>query len=162
MPYLRLLALLLLTSFPSFAQRAQSAAKASPAPAARPAAPVKITAPAASFFTTYAYLSYAIIDKETRSAPMPARGVGGTLSLHPDGTYQKRLTLEGNGGTLHFDQDGRFTFSGQQITFSYTDSKGQPRTDQGTFRLQPAVGLLTLTLIGYPAGNQGIYTLKAQ
>ncbi|GAA3929041.1 hypothetical protein [Hymenobacter algoricola] len=126
------------------------------------AKPAKIPGPAASFFTTYGYLTYAIVDRETKAAPIAARGVGGTLSLHPDGTYQKRLTLQGNGGTLRFDQDGRFTFTGQQVTFSYTDSKGQPRVDQGTFRLQPAVGLLTLTLIGYPAGNQGIYTLRAQ
>ncbi|SHJ57827.1 hypothetical protein SAMN02745146_3421 [Hymenobacter daecheongensis DSM 21074] len=124
--------------------------------------PARIAPPAASFFTTYAYLTYAIVDRQTKATPIPARGVGGTLTLHPDGTFQKRLTLQGNGGTLHFDQDGRFSFSGTQITFTYTDSKGQPRVDQGTFRLQPAVGLLTLTLVGFPAGNQGIYTLRAQ
>jgi len=152
----RLLFLFALLSGGSLSGRAQQPKPAKPAPAAA------IAAPAASFFATYAYLSYAIVDRETKAAPLPASGVGGTLSLHPDGTYQKRLTLAGNGGTLHFDQDGRFTFTGSQITFSYTDSKGQPRTDQGTFRLQPAVGLLTLTLQGFPAGNQGIYTLRAE
>ncbi|GAA3995648.1 hypothetical protein GCM10022408_02740 [Hymenobacter fastidiosus] len=145
-----LLVLLSAGSFSGVAQRVQ------------PTKTAKITPPATSFFTTYTYLSYAIVDRETKATPIAARGVGGTLSLHPDGTFQKRLTLQGNGGTIHFDQDGRFTFTGTQITFTYTDAKGQPRTDQGSFRLQPAVQLLTLTLVGFPAGNQGIYTLRAQ
>ena len=116
---------------------------------------------AASFFRSYTYLSYAIVDRETSAKPMAARGVGGTLTLHPDGTYQKRLQLSGNGGVMNFSQDGRFTFSGDQITFSYTDGKGQARTDQGKFLFQPKARTLTLTLTGYPAGNQGIYTLRA-
>ncbi|UOQ70085.1 copper resistance protein NlpE [Hymenobacter cellulosilyticus] len=114
-----------------------------------------------SFFTSYTYLSYSIVDTETSAKPMEAKGVGGTLTLHPDGTYQKRLQLSGNGGVMNFSQDGRFTFSGDQITFSYTDSKGQARVDQGAFRYQPKARTLTLTLIGYPAGNKGIYTLRA-
>jgi hypothetical protein len=124
------------------------------------AAPIPKVAP--SFFSTYTYLSYTIQDKATSAEPMAARGVGGTLTLRPDGTFQKRLTLAGNGGTMSFDQDGRFTFAGDQIKFTYTDKKGQSRTDQGTFRLKPAARLLTLTLIGYPAGNKGIYTLRVQ
>jgi hypothetical protein len=141
-----LLLILLLGSSAAWAQRA--------------AAPIPKVAP--SFFSTYTYLSYTIQDKGTSAEPMAARGVGGTLTLRPDGTYHKRLTLAGNGGTMSFDQDGRFTFTGDQITFTYTDKKGQPRTDQGTFRLQPAARLLTLTLVGYPAGNKGIYTLRVQ
>ncbi|TGE25046.1 hypothetical protein E5K00_07570 [Hymenobacter aquaticus] len=115
----------------------------------------------ASFFRSYTYLSYAIVDTETSAKPMLAQGVGGSLTLHPDGTYQKRLQLAGNGGTMSFSQDGRFTFSGDQITFRYTDSKGQARSDQGSFVFQPKARTLTLTLIGYPAGNKGIYTLRA-
>ncbi|MCB2378984.1 copper resistance protein NlpE [Hymenobacter sp. BT635] len=133
---------------------------AAPAAAQKPkpkAAPVLT----ASFFRSYTYLSYAIVDRETSAKPMAAQGVGGTLTLHPDGTYQKRLQLSGNGGVINFSQDGRFTFSGDQITFSYTDGKGQARTDQGTFLFQPKARTLTLTLIGYPAGNKGIYTLRA-
>ncbi|QJX48029.1 hypothetical protein HMJ29_14210 [Hymenobacter taeanensis] len=125
-------------------------------------APTTIPRVTPSFFSTYTYLSYSIQDKATSAEPMAAQGVGGTLTLRPDGTYQKRLKLAANGGTMSFDQDGRFTFTGDRITFSYTDKKGQPRTDQGTFRLQPAARLLTLTLIGYPAGNTGIYTLRVQ
>jgi hypothetical protein len=111
-----------------------------------------------SFFTTYTYLSYSILDKGTSPEPMAAEGVGGTLTLRPDGTYQKRLTLSANGRVMPFDQDGRFTFSGDQITFSYTDRKGQPRTDQGRFLLRN--GLLTLTILGYPTGNKSVYTLR--
>ncbi|TGE08433.1 hypothetical protein [Hymenobacter fodinae] len=126
--------------------------------AQRTAKPVPKLAP--SFFTTYTYLSYSILDIGTSPEPMAAQGVGGTLLLRPDGTYQKRLTLSANGGPMRFDQDGRFVFTGDQITFSYTDKKGQARTDQGRFQLRN--GLLTLTIEGYPAGNKSIYTLRQQ
>ncbi|UPL50334.1 copper resistance protein NlpE [Hymenobacter sublimis] len=115
---------------------------------------------APSFFTTYSYLSYTILDRGTSPVPMPAKGVGGTLTLRPDGTFQKRLTLAANGGTMRFDQDGRFTFAADRISFSYTDKKGQPRTDQGRFQLRN--GLLTLVMAGYPEGNQSTYTLRQQ
>ncbi|QIX60398.1 hypothetical protein HER32_04025 [Hymenobacter sp. BT18] len=127
-----------------------SSARAQQAPAAAKA----------SFFTTYEYLTYAIKDLSNGSEPMLARGVGGTLTLRPDGVYQKRLTLAANGTQMRFDQDGRFAFAGDRITFTYTDSKGQPRTDQGTFVLRN--GLLILTVQGYPAGNRGIYTLRGK
>lgn len=119
-----------------------------------------VARPAPSFFTTYEYLSYSILDKATSPDPMSARGVGGTLTLRPDGTFQKHLTLAMNGGTMPFDQEGRFTFSGNRISFSYTDKKGQPRTDEGTFELRN--GVLTITLQGYPATNQSVYTLRQQ
>ncbi|UYZ64692.1 hypothetical protein [Hymenobacter weizhouensis] len=122
-------------------------------------APKAIPRLAPSFFTTYTYLTYTILDKGTSPEPMAASGVGGTLTLRPNGTYQKRLVLAGNGGSIRFDQDGRYTFAGNRISFSYTTKQGQARTDQGTFRLRN--GLLTLTLEGYPAGNQSTYTLKA-
>ncbi|GAB3237499.1 hypothetical protein GCM10027346_29130 [Hymenobacter seoulensis] len=141
---LLLLGALSLSSFTSLAQRT----------------PTAVPRLAPSFFTTYTYLTYAILDKGTSPTPMPAKGVGGTLTLRPDGTYQKRLTLAVNGGTMPFDQDGRFTFSGNRISFTYTDKKGQPRTDEGTFQLRN--GLLSLTILGYPAGNQSLYTLRQQ
>ena len=131
-----------------------------PAAQAQRKAKTKVPTLAPSFFTTYTYLTYTILDKGTDSAPMAAQGVGGTLTLRPDGTYEKQLTLKANGGTMRFDQTGRFDFAGNQISFSYTDKKGQPRTDKGTFRL--ANGLLTLIIEGYPAGNQSTYTLRAQ
>jgi hypothetical protein len=130
------------------------------APAVLAQRKAKVPALVPSFFTTYTYLTYTILDKGTDPAPMAARGVGGTLTLRPDGTYQKQLTLNANGGTMRFDQTGRFVFTGNQISFHYTDKKGQPRTDKGTFRL--ANGLLTLIIEGYPAGNQSTYTLRAQ
>ncbi|WP_375436476.1 hypothetical protein [uncultured Hymenobacter sp.] len=125
--------------------------------AQRAAAPVPTLQP--SFFTTYTYLTYAILDKASGPTPMAAKGVGGTLTLGPDGTYQKHLQLANAGTVMSFDQTGRFTFSGDQISFSYTDKKGQSRTDQGSFRLRN--NLLTLTIQGFPAGNYSTYTLRA-
>ncbi|WP_022823361.1 copper resistance protein NlpE N-terminal domain-containing protein [Hymenobacter norwichensis] len=113
-----------------------------------------------SFFTTYTYLSYSILDQESGPTPVAASGVGGTLTLRPDGTYQKHLTLTVNQNPMPFDQTGRFTFAGNHITFTYSDKKGQPRTDQGTFSLRN--NLLTLVIEGYPAGNSSTYTLRAQ
>ncbi|MBO0356359.1 lipocalin family protein [Hymenobacter sp. BT186] len=126
--------------------------------AQRKAAPVAALKP--SFFTTYTYLTYSILDKESGPAPVAASGVGGTLTLRPDGTYQKHLTLTVNQNPMPFDQTGRFTFTGNKITFTYTDKKGQSRTDQGTFSLRN--NLLTLVIEGYPAGNSSTYTLRAQ
>lgn len=122
-----------------------------------PKAPPRL---APSFFSTYAYLRYTILDKGTSPTPMAAQGVGGTLSLRPDGTYQKAMSIAGNGGTMRFDQTGRFRFTANRIAFTYTDKKGQTRTDEGTFQL--VNGILTLTILGYPAGNQSVYTLRAQ
>lgn len=115
---------------------------------------------AAPVYTTYTYLTYAILDKGTSPRPLPAKGVGGTLTLRPDGTYQKRLTLAGNGTTQHFDQEGHFSLTPGRIVFIHPDASGTSRTDAGTFRLTGK--LLTITLEGYPAGNQSIYTLRAQ
>ncbi|HEX8424663.1 hypothetical protein [Hymenobacter sp.] len=139
-----LVCLLLGAPLVSSAQRA-----ASPAPTLQP-----------SFFATYAYLTYDILDKASGPTPIAAKGVGGTLTLNPNGTYQKHLTLAANGTAMPFDQTGRFAFTGDQITFSYTDKKGQPRTDQGSFRLRN--NLLTLIIQGFPAGNYSTYTLRAQ
>ncbi|UOG76523.1 copper resistance protein NlpE [Hymenobacter tibetensis] len=113
-----------------------------------------------SFFATYTYLTYAILDKGSGPTPIAARGVGGTLTLNPNGTYQKHLILTANGSTIPFDQTGRFTFSGNKISFFYTDKKGESRTDQGSFLLRNR--LLTLTIQGFPAGNYSTYTLQAQ
>jgi hypothetical protein len=126
--------------------------------AQRKAAPAATLKP--SFFTTYTYLTYSILDKESGPAPVAASGVGGTLTLSPDGTYQKHLILTVNNNSMPFDQMGRFIFSSNKISFSYTDKKGQPRTDQGTFNLRN--NLLTLVIEGYPAGNSSTYTLRAQ
>ncbi|RSK43473.1 hypothetical protein [Hymenobacter perfusus] len=118
------------------------------------------TQPAGAVYTTYTYLTYAILDKGTSPKPLAAKGVGGTLTLRPDGTYQKRLLLAANGTTQHFDQEGRFSLTPGRITLTHSDPNGTNRTDAGTFRLTGK--LLTITLEGYPAGNQSIYTLRAQ
>lgn len=116
--------------------------------------------PTVALSGTYQYLSYTILDKGTSPRPLPAQGVGGTLTLHPDGTYQKRLSLSGNGGQLHFDQEGRFQRTADRLTFTYADQQHRSRTDQATFQLRD--GLLTLVVAGFPAGNQSTYTLRRQ
>ncbi|WP_126546846.1 hypothetical protein [Hymenobacter amundsenii] len=123
-----------------------------------PPARAQQAAPPATFFGTYTYRSYAILDQESGPELLPAQGVGGTLTLRANGTYQKRLTLAANGGTMRFDQDGRFTFTPGHISFMYPDKNGRSRTDEGTFRL--VKNSLTITLAGYPAGNQSIYILR--
>lgn len=138
---------------------ALTAAVVAPAPGSAQSRQAQ-TQPAGAVYATYAYLTYAILDKGTSPKPLSAKGVGGTLTLRPDGTYQKRLLLAANGTTQHFDQEGRFSLTPGRITFTHPGQSGTSRTDAGTFRLTGK--LLTITLEGYPAGNQSIYTLRAQ
>ncbi|OON65645.1 hypothetical protein [Hymenobacter sp. CRA2] len=130
-------------------------------PARKPAAKSAASAASpASFYTTYAYRSYSIYSPD-EAEPTPANGVGGTLTLNADGSYQKRLRLAGPSGPMSFNQDGQFTLSGDQISFTYPGPNGQPKTDQGSFRLDPKQQLV-LTIEGFPAGSRGVYTLEAQ
>jgi hypothetical protein len=138
-------------------------------PATRQTPPARQAAPAAAsdsgpvtFFTTYQYTAYTIFDKSNGEEPIQAEGVSGTLTLRPDGSFAKRMQLSSPQGPMNFNQDGTFTISGDNISFSYTDSKGQARTDTGTFRLNSKPQRLVITLEGYPAGNRGVYTLLAQ
>jgi hypothetical protein len=137
---------------------AQAQKRAGKAPA-RP--PKTVVAEPLSFYNTYAYRSYTIFSSE-EPEPIVSDGVGGTLTLQPQGSYQKRLRLAGPEGPMEFRQDGQFTLSGDQISFSYTDSQGKPKTDRGAFRFDPQTGALTVTIEAYPAGSRGVYTLEAQ
>ena len=134
-----LLALVLLQSRPSHAQ----------------------TAPPPIFFTTYNYTTYTVYDTSSSDPPTQVRGVGGSLTLRADGRYEKRLSIVGARGPLYFRQDGRFVLTGDSIRFAFTDLKG-PDVQRGTFRFEPATRRLTLTILGYPAGNQGVYELVAR
>ena len=116
-------------------------------------APAAAVSPA-SFYTSYTYLGYTILDRGLGPKPVAARDVGGTLTFAPDGTYRKHLTV---GGSV-FDQQGRFVLRGNQIELSYTNAQGQARQDRGTFTLRNRV--LTLRMEAYPAGNVAIYTLQ--
>ena len=114
-----------------------------------------------SFYTTYVYTAYTVHDITSDEPPTPVRGVGGTLTLHPDGRYQKRLTIQMNQGLIPFHQDGQFTIKGDSIRFAFTDRKG-PDVQQGTFRFIPETQALEITIIGYPSGNKGVYELRGQ
>ena len=87
--------------------------------------------------------------------------MGGTLLLRPDGTYEKHLSIVANGAPHYFNQTGRFTLAGDSIRFAFTDLKGSD-IQRGTFRFDTATRHLTLTILGYPTGNKGVYELVAQ
>ena len=115
----------------------------------------------AAFYTTYSYTAYTVYDHTTGDPPTEVQGVGGTLALRADGTYDKRLTLLiGTSGPRYFTQHGRFTTKGDSIFFDFTDLKGHD-VQRGTFRYAPETRQLSITLAGYPTGNKGVYELVA-
>lgn len=117
--------------------------------------------PPAAFFTTYTYTAYTVYDHTTGEPPTKVPGVGGTLALRADGTYDKRLSLlMGDSGPRFFTQHGRFTTKGDSIVFRFTDLKGSD-VQRGTFRYDPKSRRLTISIVGYPPGNQGVYELVA-
>lgn len=118
------------------------------------------TGPPAAFYTTYTYTAYTVYDHTTGEPPTQVRGVGGTLALRADGTYDKRLTILVGSGPRYFTQHGRFSTKGDSIFFRFSDLKG-PDVQRGTFRYVPQTRRLTVSIAGYPPGNQGVYELVA-
>ncbi len=117
--------------------------------------------PPAAFYTTYSYTGYTVVDRTTGEPPTQVPGVGGTLALHADGTYDKRLSLLlGDSGPRFFTQHGKFTTVGDSIIFRFTDLKGSD-VQRGTFRYAPTTRQLIITIDGYPPGNKGVYELVA-
>jgi hypothetical protein len=129
-----------------------------PAQAQAPA-PAAILSPP-TFYTTYRYTAYTVYDTTSLDPPTLVGGVGGTLTLRPAGTYEKRLTIPGNDGPMLFRQDGTFTLADDSISFAFEDKKGAD-VQRGTFRFDPATRHLTITILGYPTGNRGVYELEA-
>ncbi|MGI4863681.1 MAG: hypothetical protein ACRYFZ_07125 [Janthinobacterium lividum] len=120
-----------------------------------------VAGPPPAFYTTYTYTAYTVYDYTTGEPPTQVPGVGGTLALRANGSYDKRLTiLLGTSGPRYFAQHGRFTTKGDSIFFDFTDLKGHD-VQRGTFRYVPKTKQLTITLAGYPAGNKGVYELVA-
>ena len=111
-----------------------------------------------SFFTTYSYTAYTVYDTTSPDPPTQVRGVGGSLTLRPDGTYEKHLSIVAPSGPYYFNQKGKFTLTGDSIRFAFTDLKGADE-QRGTFQFDPATQHLTLTILGYPVGNKGVYEL---
>jgi len=126
---------------------------------AQVSAPISAPAPL-RLIGNYRYTGYTVFDAESPNEPTAVRGVGGTLLLRPDGTYAKRLTLALGTRTVPFSQDGTYTLAGDSIRFAFRDQKG-PDVQRGTARLDSLGRHLTLTILGYPAGNQGVYELEA-
>ena len=105
-------------------------------------------------------MAYTVYDTTSLDPPTQVSGVGGTLALRPAGTYEKRLTIPANDGPMLFRQDGTFALAGDSISFAFQDQKGAD-VQRGTFRFDPATRHLTITILGYPAGNRGVYELVA-
>ena len=117
--------------------------------------------PPAAFYTTYTYTAYTVYDFTTSEMPTQVEGVGGTLALRADGTYDKRLSLlMGDSGPRFFTQHGKFSTKGDSIAFRFTDLKGSD-VQRGTFRYVPGTRRLTISIAGYPVGNKGVYELVA-
>ncbi|RYY21481.1 MAG: hypothetical protein EOO36_00700 [Cytophagaceae bacterium] len=117
--------------------------------------------PPPAFYTTYSYAAYTVHDLTTGEPPTQVPGVGGTLALRADGSYDKRLSiLLGDSGPRYFTQRGRFSTKGDSIFFDFTDLKGHD-VQRGTFRYAPKTRQLTIAIAGYPPGNKGVYELVA-
>ena len=112
-----------------------------------------------TFYSSYSYTGYTVYDT-TNPDPTTVQGVGGALTLRPDGTYEKHLSIVANGAPHYFNQTGRFILTGDSIRFAFTDLKGAD-VQRGTFQFDPATRHLTLTILGYPTGNKGVYELVA-
>ena len=110
---------------------------------------------------TYAYTAYTVYDRSSPDPATPVANVGGTLTLRPDSTYDKRLSIVFPSGLRFFTQTGRYRVSGDSIQFIFRDLRG-PDVQRGTYRLEPGTRRLTITIAGYPPGNQGVYELLAQ
>ncbi|MCC3155472.1 hypothetical protein Q3A66_20620 [Hymenobacter sp. BT770] len=126
---------------------------------ALPAA-AQTTAALPPFYSTYHYTGYTVYDNTSTDPPTEVRGVGGSLTLRPDGTYEKHLSIVTPSGPHYFNQSGRFVLAGDSIRFAFSDLKGAD-VQRGTFQFNPANKHLTLTILGYPTGNKGVYELVA-
>jgi hypothetical protein len=123
--------------------------------------PAPAPSPPAAFYTTYTYTAYTVYDVTTDEPPTQVPGVGGTLALRADGTYDKRLSLLlGDSGPRFFTQHGKFTTKGDSIVFRFTDLKGSD-VQRGTYRYDARTRRLSITILGYPTGNKGVYELVA-
>ncbi|GAB3823622.1 hypothetical protein [Hymenobacter jeollabukensis] len=133
------------------------------APAAQPLPPTAaLPADSSLQCTTYAYLSFLIYDSESGPEPIVAEGVGGTLTLRPDGRFEQRLRIGLAPKTTVFERSGEYQLlGGHALRFRYLTKQGQPRTDTGTYRYDAQQGALVITIEGFPAGSRSVYTLVA-
>jgi hypothetical protein len=123
------------------------------APAAQPLLPTAL-------YQQYQYTAYTVYDTSSPDPPTEVNGVGGTLTLRSDGTYEKHLSIVAPSGPYYFNQKGTFILTGDSIRFAFTDLKGSD-VQRGIVRLDSTAQHLTLTIFGYPTGNQGVYQLVA-
>ena len=100
---------------------------ARPAPAQTP---IQAQAPAPALAgppppaATYHYTAYTVFDLTTPGPPTAVANVGGTLTLRPDSTYDKRLSITFPSGLRFFTQAGRYRLLGDSILFTFSDLHG--------------------------------------
>ena len=130
--------------------------------AAIPAARAQVARPSGplALYQSYQYTGFTVFDTSSPDEPTTVRGVGGTLILRPNGTYEKHLSIVAPAGPHYFNQTGTFTLAGDSIRFAFTDLKGAD-VQRGTIQLDSTAQHLTLTILGYPAGNKGVYEVVA-
>ncbi|MBF9140503.1 hypothetical protein [Hymenobacter properus] len=146
---------------PAFGQ-SKTTKKLAPPVATRSAAPATRSVSGslpAKFFGTYTYTVYLIYEPKYSSKPTNTRGVGGTLTLGSAGRYEKKLTFPGPYGTNHFDEAGSYTIKGNNIEFTYSDSKGKPVTYGGTFNYNEPALALSMILNQEADGGREVFGL---
>lgn len=120
------------------------------------------------FYSTWTYRSYLIFDKRfDNGAPTVTRGVGGTITLGPNGTYEKELTFPGPYGINRFAQRGHYQLTDiksqgrlkvGKITFNYLDSGGKGQSYGGDFNFD-LQGLSLVMTLNQDVNGKEIYGL---
>ncbi|MDO7845840.1 hypothetical protein Q5H92_05690 [Hymenobacter sp. M29] len=152
--------MLLLVSAGTASGQSKNPKKAAPANPVRPTAQVLAASGLPTkFFTTYTYTVYLVYAPKYSPKPSNTRGVGGTLTLGPSGSYEKKLTIPGPYGRNHFDETGRYTLNGKNIQLTYTDSHGKPVTYGGTFNYSEPAQALSMVLNQEADGGREVFGL---
>jgi hypothetical protein len=108
-----------------------------------------------TFYQTWNYGPYIIYMTKYNGGKPTVTNSGGTLSLGPNGTYEKKFSIPGPYGPSYFNETGKFQLrdirkSGEaqsgKITFIYTGSDGKPISYGGTFSFGAKSLSLALTL----------------
>lgn len=110
-------------------------------------------------YNTYKYTAYTVYDTTSGEPRTQVCGIGGSLKLHPTGTYKQRLNLVGPQGPVYFKQDGTFAIFGDSIRFIFSNRKGSD-VQRGTYRFDAATRRLSIVIRGRPNGNRGVYELE--
>lgn len=108
----------------------------------------------AQFYQTFTYTSYVINSQKYGNTN--TKGVGGSLMLGTNGSFDSELTFPGPYGRNSFKKSGTFCLDGDQIVFNYTDSDGK-QTMKGTYAFSLS-GLQLTIIVPDTSGNGDLET----